>query len=70
MVCLAECFDAITSSRTYRKARPIQAACKELRTCAGSQFDPVLTELFLRNDLHDVSRELARSCRGIGGLAD
>lgn len=70
MVCLADCFDAITSSRTYRKARPIQAACRELLACAGSQFDPVLTELFLRDDLHDVSRELARSCRGVGGLAD
>ncbi len=69
IVCLADCFDAITTSRTYRQARPIEAARSELRSCAGSQFDPVLTEIFLRDDLHEVTRRMTLSCADKGELA-
>ncbi|MGQ9650118.1 MAG: HD domain-containing phosphohydrolase [Phycisphaerae bacterium] len=65
IVCLADCFDAITTSRTYRKARPIEDARAELQSCAGSHFDPVLTGIFVQEDLRDVSREMARSCRDV-----
>lgn len=61
IVCLADCFDAITSSRTYRRARPLDAARAELQACAGTQFDPALTELLLNADLDEVSRKMARS---------
>jgi HD-GYP domain-containing protein (c-di-GMP phosphodiesterase class II) len=47
IICLADCFDAMTSSRTYRKALPLEAALEEIRKCAGSQFDPRLAEAFL-----------------------
>ncbi len=66
IVCLADCFDAITTHRPYRKARPIEDARAELLACAGRQFDPVLTDLFVRENLQDVSREITRSCRSIG----
>jgi len=69
IVCLADCFDAITTSRTYRQARPIEAARSELLSCAGSQFDPVLTEIFLRDDLHEVTRRMTLSCADKGELA-
>lgn len=47
IICLADCFDAMTSNRTYRKALPLEVALTEIRRCAGTQFDPVLTDAFL-----------------------
>jgi HD-GYP domain-containing protein (c-di-GMP phosphodiesterase class II) len=48
LICLADCFDAMTSNRTYRKALPLEVALTEIRRCSGTQFDPKLTEAFLR----------------------
>jgi HD-GYP domain-containing protein (c-di-GMP phosphodiesterase class II) len=48
IICLADCFDAMTSNRTYRKALPVELALIEIRRCSGTQFDPVLAEVFLR----------------------
>ncbi|MFE7315255.1 HD-GYP domain-containing protein [Streptomyces sp. NPDC057555] len=40
VVAVADAFDAMTSTRCYRRARPVPAAVEELRRCAGTQFDP------------------------------
>ncbi|MEU0210344.1 HD-GYP domain-containing protein [Streptomyces canus] len=40
VVAVADAFDAMTSTRSYRRARPVCAALEELERCAGSQFDP------------------------------
>lgn len=45
---LADCFDAMTSTRTYRQALPFEVALLEIRRGAGTQFDPVLADAFLR----------------------
>jgi putative nucleotidyltransferase with HDIG domain len=47
IICLSDCFDAMTSNRTYRKALPLEVAMTEIRRCAGTQFDPLLAEAFL-----------------------
>ncbi|WP_051951471.1 HD domain-containing phosphohydrolase [Actinacidiphila yeochonensis] len=44
IVAVADAFDAMTSTRSYRSARPAPAALAELRSCAGTQFDPVMVE--------------------------
>jgi HD-GYP domain-containing protein (c-di-GMP phosphodiesterase class II) len=59
IICMADCFDAMTSSRTYRKALPIEVAMSEIRRCSGTQFDPFLAEAFLRAS-PDGLRELLR----------
>ncbi|MGE5422424.1 MAG: PAS domain S-box protein [Ignavibacteriales bacterium] len=43
---IADAYDAMTSDRPYRKAMSHQAAIKELKACAGTQFDPVLVDKF------------------------
>ncbi len=37
----------MTSPRPYRQALTYEGALLELSACAGSQFDPNMTELFL-----------------------
>ncbi|MFJ6695624.1 HD-GYP domain-containing protein [Streptomyces sp. NPDC091272] len=39
VVAVADAFDAMTSTRSYRRARPVEQAVAELRRCAGAQFD-------------------------------
>ncbi|MFJ6520402.1 HD-GYP domain-containing protein [Streptomyces filamentosus] len=40
VVAVADAFDAMTSTRSYSRARPVATALAELERCAGSQFDP------------------------------
>lgn len=47
MLAVADAYDAMTSDRPYRKAFPREKALEEIRKNAGSQFDPVIVELFL-----------------------
>lgn len=45
---IAEAYDSIISQRPHRQARNKQEALAELGRCAGTQFDPRLTALFLQ----------------------
>lgn len=40
VVAVADAFDAMTSTRSYSRARPVTVALAELERCAGAQFDP------------------------------
>jgi len=40
IVSVADAFSAITTTRPYRRAQSPEFAVKELRACAGTQFDP------------------------------
>ena len=44
----ADCFDAMTTDRPYRKGLPIQTALDELRKMSGTQFDGNVVEAFHR----------------------
>lgn len=43
---VADAFDAMTSTRSYRAARSVEEAVAELRRGAGTQFDPTLVRAF------------------------
>ena len=47
IMAVADAFDAMTSSRPYRGALPIDEALNEVARCAGSQFDPQIARTFL-----------------------
>jgi diguanylate cyclase (GGDEF)-like protein len=46
IVAVCDAFDAMTSSRPYRPPISVEQALEELRTCAGTQFDPAVVEAF------------------------
>ncbi|MFD3544006.1 HD-GYP domain-containing protein, partial [Streptomyces sp. NPDC058655] len=58
VVAVADAFDAMTSTRSYSRARPVPTALAELERCAGVQFDPAmvlaLTEAVARHGWHPV----------------
>jgi len=43
---LADSFDAMSSTRTYRSAMDREKVMQEIADCAGVQFDPRLAEVF------------------------
>jgi hypothetical protein len=47
IIAVADAFDSMTSTRSYREARSIAEAVDELRKGAGSQFDPLLVDAFI-----------------------
>lgn len=53
IIAVADAFDSMTTTRSYRGARSIEDAVVELRRCKGSQFDPVMVEALIEAiDLH------------------
>ena len=48
IVAVCDAFDAMTRPRAYSAAVPIQVALDELQSCAGTQFDPGVVEVFIR----------------------
>src|SRR5215470_9799316 len=47
VIAVADAFDSMTSTRSYREARRMSEAIEELRKGAGSQFDPAMVEAFI-----------------------
>jgi HD-GYP domain-containing protein (c-di-GMP phosphodiesterase class II) len=47
LLAIADAFDAMTSTRPYRRALPAAKALAEIERCAGSQFDPAMAAAFL-----------------------
>ena len=47
ILAVADAFDSMTSTRSYRGARPVGEAIAELRKWAGRQFDPAFVDAFV-----------------------
>ncbi len=47
IVSVCDAYEAMTANRTYRPAIGHDTACHELRTAAGTQFDPTVVDAFL-----------------------
>ena len=47
VIAVADAFDSMTSTRSYREAKSIDQAIVELRKGAGTQFDPLIVQAFI-----------------------
>ncbi len=48
VVSIADAYDAMTSDRAYRRALSHEVAIGEIERCAGTQFDPELSDAFVK----------------------
>jgi two-component system cell cycle response regulator len=68
VVAVCDAFDAMTSSRPYRLAIPVQEALAELQACAGTQFDPNVVAAFCE-EIAAVGPRYGERFPGIAGLS-
>jgi HD domain len=47
VLAVADAFDSMTSTRSYRGARPVDEAIQELMKWSGTQFDPAFVDAFV-----------------------
>jgi cyclic di-GMP phosphodiesterase len=71
IVCLADAFDAMTSTRPYRVGLPLEFAMQEMKKMAGRQFCPECVDAFIRvlKSKGVLEEEGARSSAPPGGPA-
>lgn len=60
ILAVADTFDAMSSTRSYRQAMPRDKVLAEIRRCAGSQFDPALTDPFVALDFTEYDAMVKR----------
>lgn len=63
IVGVADAYDAMTSTRSYRRALPMETAFEELRSKAGTQFHPACVEALIaaitaRDERHGFGHEV------------
>jgi HD-GYP domain-containing protein (c-di-GMP phosphodiesterase class II) len=58
ILALADTFDAMSSTRSYRPAMPREKVIIEIQRCAGKQFDPALAALFVNLNFDEFDRML------------
>ncbi|MFN8015255.1 MAG: HD domain-containing protein [Acidimicrobiia bacterium] len=83
IVSACDAFDAMTSSRSYRKALPMEVAFEELQSKKGKQFHPKVVEALIKaiesrdehygagyetDIIHDDAPEVGIGSAGIGDL--
>jgi HD-GYP domain-containing protein (c-di-GMP phosphodiesterase class II) len=66
VLALADTFDAMSSNRSYRTARPRETVLAEIARCAGAQFDPGLVRVFLQLDFSSFDQLLPSTTGGPG----
>jgi HD-GYP domain-containing protein (c-di-GMP phosphodiesterase class II) len=64
ILAVADTFDAMSSTRSYRSAMPREVVLAEIGRCSGTQFDPALAMTFVKLDLSAYDALVARHASG------
>lgn len=64
IVAVADVFDALTHSRPYKVAWPLEDAVAEIRKCAGTHFDPAVVDAFFELSHAHLLAPVARQTGG------
>ncbi len=54
IITVPDAFDAMTSIRPHRKARPLQEVLEELEKFKGTQFDPQILDYFIKEKVYKL----------------
>jgi putative nucleotidyltransferase with HDIG domain len=59
IIAVADCYDAMTSDRAYRRALPHEVTVSEIERCSGTQFDPDVAGSFVERieELREQARD-------------
>jgi HD-GYP domain-containing protein (c-di-GMP phosphodiesterase class II) len=68
IVAVADAYDVMTSTRSYKKPMKEAAAREELLECSGTQFDPDIVRAFLTVPVSEIKQPM-RAAAGAGILA-
>jgi len=73
IVALADCFDALTSKRSYKDAYSFEKAVSIISEEAGTHFDPAVVISFIRNKekirkILEANRDIAIFLENMGGI--
>jgi len=68
ILALADTFDAMSSTRSYRPAMPRETVLEEIKNCAGTQFDPELAPLFVKLNFNEYD-QMVREHKAISSFA-
>ena len=56
IISVVDAYDAMTQDRPYRKAMTKEAAIKEIKKNAGTQFDPEIARIFVEQVLNEIGK--------------
>ena len=48
IICVADCFDAMTTQRSYWQPISVEDVCEEIIKCSGTQFDPQIVPYMIK----------------------
>ncbi len=66
LICLADAFDAMSSTRSYREKLDHNYVLNEISKCAGAQFDLELAAMFVKLDFSEYFKMIASHKSGSG----
>ncbi len=64
IIAVADVYDAMTSSRAYRNALSSEVTVQELQRVSGTQLDPEIVKVFLKNCIEDVQSKQENQTAG------
>ncbi len=67
IIFVCDAYEAMTTDRAYRAAKTPEQAVEELQRCSGTQFDPLLVELFCAEVYPHVGEQRPAWTAGNGG---
>lgn len=55
IICVADAYDAMTSTRSYRAVMPQEKVRNEIKNCKGKQFDPIIAQIMIEMIDEDIN---------------
>ncbi len=65
IICVADCYDAMTSTRTYSPVKTQSEVRAEIERCSGTQFDPQIARIMLAMIDEDAGFRMNEELAGI-----